>query len=246
MKYLFTHKKSFPSGRILATKLGLKVTSRDSNIKEPPVIRYGNSSKPFGDNDTKLNFPDIIRLCSNSLLFSSFCAEHNFKSPIYYKHTENLDYPFLLRRKYHVAGLDIIYIENEEQLNNVKDLYGYYKVPFFETEYEIGVHIVMEKVVKIFKKIKIDSNSHPFIRSMRKGYRYSLISNLDNNFKRAQELAISLSKEMNLNFGRIDMAFLSKERDYIIWEVNSAPGLNNNTAELYATTLRKVIGVDNV
>lgn len=247
MDYLFTYKKSFPSARILATKLGLKVTSNENKIVKPPIIRYGNSLKDFGEDDTNINSIETIHLCSNSILFSDWCRDNNFFTPIFEKfRNENLVYPFLLRKKYHRAGLDIIYIEREEQLNDVESLPSYYKVPFFETEYELGVHVVFGNVVKIFKKIKINDDSHPFIRSMAKGYRYSIVSNIDDNYKKAQSIATNIANCIGLKFGRIDMAFLSKEREYIIWEVNTAPGLNNNTAELYSKILREHLEVKDV
>ena len=66
---------------------------------------------------------------------------------------------------------------------------------------------------------------------------------IENNFKIAQTLCEELFSKLGLNFGRVDIAYNSDTKKYIIWEVNTAPGLNKQTAELYAKVLREIIDV---
>jgi glutathione synthase/RimK-type ligase-like ATP-grasp enzyme len=241
--YLLTFKGVYNSARLLASKLGLKVTTSVKKLEGiPPIVRYGNSSGVFTE-DTMYNHPDAIKLCGNSVKFSQWAKENEIRTPLYTKFDPTVDYefPFLLRKARHLGGNDIVMIKNVDGLASL-DTSTYYHVPFIETDSEIGVHVVNGVVVRIFRKLPTE-NSHPFIRSNKRGYRFSLVSNLSENYQVAQRLVLDAFEKSGLKFGRADVAYDSKSKLYYIWELNTAPGLNVNTAELYATHLRAVINV---
>lgn len=243
MNYILSIKTSYRSARILATKLGLKATTDLRKIKCAPIMRYGNSKKVF-DNDTIYNSPKAIKLCGNSIVFGKWCEKNDFRAPLYtpFDINNEYEYPFLLRKSHHHGGKDIVFIDNNTTLEEDKEKYSkLYHVPFIKTDQEFGIHIVNGNVVRLFKKLPVNDSSHPFIRSQYKGYRYSIVSDLKNNFKVAQSISIELLKKLGLNFGRIDMGYSSKRKTYYIFEVNTAPGLNNNSAEIYAAYLRELI-----
>jgi len=249
MKYLLGNRNSL-SARILATKLGLKFTSVHYQLLTAPTIRYGNSSGVF-DNDTSYNSPQAIRNCGNSEIFSKLCKDNSINSPLYTRFDINLlgdyEFPFLLRNSHHIAGKDIIIVENKEQLDGLietSSLDGKYHVPYFDTDLELGIHFVNGEVIKIFKKVPGTNVTSERIRSSVMGWRYYLISDFS-QFTIAQNLALNTAKIMEINFGRADIGYNSKNKKYVIFEINTAPGManNNNTAELYATKLREVIDV---
>ena len=245
MNYLLYNKGSFLSARLLATLLGLKpVNSPDKIMDGKLVVRYGNSSGNF-ESDTDINSPDVIKLCSDSLKFSQWCLENGFNSPMYelYNDSKEYPYPFLLRKKYHKQGDDIILVDNSEKLDDIESLENRFHVPFIETDLELGIHLVNKKVVKIFKKVPIDDKAG-FIRNAKRGYHFKIINDTENNFRLAQELCESLFEKLGLNFGRVDIAYNIKNKRYIIWEVNTAPGLNNLTSEIYSQILREIIYVE--
>jgi len=249
MNYLLYHKKSYKTGRGLATQLGLKPTSNSRQLvrmKRPPTVRYGNSEHNFGENDTKINHPDVIKVCANSYHFSRWCIEHNFYTPRYQKFDNNNipEFPFLLRRLNHRAGKDIIIINDATELNKIKRnvLKQRYWVPYIETTFELRVHIIDKQVVRVFKKIKPGAlDDGEFIRTVDRGWKYSLRTNLDEKYAQAQQLCINLTEDLGLFFGGIDIAWDIKNRRYVVWEVNSAPGLNSQTIKIYADILRRSI-----
>lgn len=243
MKYLLTHKGSYRSARMLATKLGLKSTTSHSILKSAPTIRYGNSRGNF-DNDTEWNNPEVIKLCGNSHTFSQWCKENKINSPLYtpYNPNDKYKFPFLLRKAYHQSGKDIKFIKSEEDLEGINSENALYHVPFYHSDSEIGVHVVNGKVIKIFKKLP-NINAHAFIRSMKFGYHYSAINDIENNYKIAQDLVLKTFELLGLGFGRADVGYNAKKKRYILFEINTSPGLNVNTSELYATYLRMVIDV---
>lgn len=242
MNYLLYNKGSFISARLLATLLGLKPINNPDKIKDGKiVIRYGNSFGNF-DNDTDINSPDVIRLCSDSIKFSQWCLDNGFNSPIFEKFDAVKEYelPFLLRKKYHKQGDDIILVNKSEDVP--ENTFDRYYVPYIDTDFELGIHLVNGKVVKLFKKVPIDETSG-FIRNAKRGYHFKLINDLENNFRVAQELCENLFEKLNLNFGRVDIAYTNSNKRYTIWEVNTAPGLNKLTSEVYAKVLREIINV---
>ena len=242
MKYILSIKTSYKPARILATKLGLKSTIDIRKLKEAPVIRYGNSSGVF-DNDTLYNTPESIRLCGNSVKFGEWCNENDFRAPLYTPFDVNTKYefPYLLRKSHHYGGKDILLVTDETTLDNKEKYAKLYHVPYIETDQEFGIHVVGNKVVRLFRKLPRDNSSDSFIRTQYKGYRYSIVSDLENNFKVAQRISVELFNKLGLGFGRIDMGYSSKRKTYYIFEVNTAPGLNNNSAEVYATHLRELL-----
>lgn len=245
MNYLLYNKGSFISARLLATLLGLKpVSNPDKVINGKVSIRYGNSTGYFTE-DTNINSPDVIKLCSDSLKFSKWCLENGFNSPIYelFNTEKEYSYPFLLRKKYHKQGDDIILVDNPEKLNDVESLENRFHVPFVNTDIELGIHLVNKKVVKIFKKVPINDNPS-FIRNAKRGFHFRIINDKENNFKIAQEICENLFDKLNLNFGRVDIAYNVSSKKYVIWEVNTAPGLNKLTSEIYSTILRELIYVE--
>jgi glutathione synthase/RimK-type ligase-like ATP-grasp enzyme len=242
MDYLLYHRGSFLSARLLATLLGLKATSNPDKIKNGKVvIRYGNSYGNF-ENDTLLNSPEIISLCSNSIKFSQWCFENGFNSPKYELYDKNKEYstPYLLRKKYHKQGDDIILVDKPNIVETIESLENRFYVPFIETDSELGIHLVNKKVVKVFKKVPINDTSG-FIRNAKRGYHFKIVNDIENNYKVAQELCENLFEKLGLNFGRVDIAYNIDNKKYTIWEVNTAPGLNRLTSEVYSTLLREII-----
>jgi len=234
------------SARILATKLGLHYTSVSYRLTEPPVIRYGNSNGVF-ENDTEYNSPDSIRNCGNSAAFSKICADNKIRTPLYtlFDVNNNYTYPFLLRNAHHVAGKDIIIVESKEQLDTLiteSAVDGRYHVPYIHTDLELGIHFINGKIIKIFKKIPGEKVLSERIRSSVMGWKYYLISDLE-QFKVAQDLTLKTAELMGVKFGRADIGYNENDKKYYIFEINTAPGLNSKTAELYATVLREIIDV---
>jgi len=237
---------SYITARILATKLSLIATKNVSKFKHAPVIRYGNSDGVFAD-DTTLNSKESISLVSNSLEFSSKLKEAGFRTTVYTP-IKDVDlsaiiYPVLIRRKYHHGGKDIIVANSQNELERYSHL-PVFVVPFEETTDEFGVHIINGNVVRIFRKVAGSNPQSSFIRSAYMGYHYSIV-NFNNGFNVLKDIALRAFELVGLNFGRMDIGYNAEKKRYVIFEINSAPGLNTSTAEVYAAFFReKLYGND--
>lgn len=242
--FMLVHPKYNKSGRILATQLGLIPTYDITKIGSDDIIavRYGNAGGEFIF-DTTYNKPDVIRLCGDSFKFSEWCKENDVNSPVYTPfHDAKIEsFPFLVRRKFHISGTDIIVVKSKEDIPSVDS--QSFHVNFIECDREFGVHFVAGKVVKIFEKKPFDDNSHPFIRSSKFGYHYKVINNIEDNFKALRKLCEDTASKLELGFGRFDIGYSISNKRYIIFEVNTAPGLNVNTSNLYAEILRPVLNL---
>lgn len=242
---LLYNKKSFRSAKALATVLGLKPLNdkHADRLTTAPVVRYGSSCNSF-TTDTQFNCPEVIKLCADSVLFSKWAQEHDILSPIYTHFnmsTDNHVYPYLLRKRWHHGGKDIIVITAEEDLQDIPLDEHFYKVPYFRTAYELRVHVINNEVVRLFKKLSDDDDAHAFIRTAYRGWRYSLRSQLDDYFHKAQSIAVETTKLLNIGFAAFDIAWCPDHGQYIVWEVNTAPGLNINTLQVYGKALRGLI-----
>jgi glutathione synthase/RimK-type ligase-like ATP-grasp enzyme len=248
MNYLLTNKGSYTSARMLASNLGLKVTSTPDVIKNNNgrlLLRYGNSLPVYNDEENIHNSINSIKTVADSVSFSKFCTDNNIKTAVYTRadliNIEDLVFPVLLRNKYHSRGRDIIYVKDINQLKE-QNLFQRFIVPFIQTDSEIGIHVVNGQVVKIFKKVPLD-NAHPFIRNLDNNYHFKIIDNIDDNFKLIQDIVLHIFNLLGLTFGRADVGYTRGKNDYVIWEINSAPGLNNKTASIYANKLADLLDI---
>lgn len=236
MNFLLASKISYTSARMLGTQLGLKVTASPDKIKKGALkLRYG-CTLPVDNSTIVQNTVEAISCVASSYAFSNFCKQHDFNTPEYIPistvDVNTLNFPILLRLEHHHAGNDIILVNNCDEFNLQKHKRTFV-VPFVVTHEEIGIHIVDGSVVKIFKKVP-NENAHAFIRSLQHGYHYKVVEDSTSNFNIAQDICLELFKTIGLCFGRADLGYNKDKKRYYIWEVNSAPGLNVHTAELYA------------
>lgn len=249
MGFLLYNKQSGITARALANILGLNYNSNEESLIKRgfhPTIRYGNSKGEF-EIDTETNSPNVIKICADSLKFTEWGLENEIFTPIYkpISDFESLpEFPFLVRKRWHRAGKDIVIINDKEDMSKLYRILGArlfrrYCVPFYKTKYEIRVHYVMGEIPRIFVKQPTENADvkNP-IRTSPNGWHYSLRTNLDESYKKAQALVHRIAKILNLSFGGFDMAWSSKYERYIVWEINTAPGLNQETLQVYADILR--------
>lgn len=238
---LLYNKGSHVTAKALSRLLGLVRAKTITSPQEFPLVRYGNSTSPL-ETDTEFNNPLAISLVADSLAFSNFCIENEFRATRYLVANEtNLDevaFPVLLRKKYHHGGLDIIVVNSREQLESAlrENRNHRYLVPYVHTDLELRVHYLGQPV-KIFKKINGEATDGINIRSSYKGWHYERVSM--ETFSGAAELVGRLMPALNLKFGAVDLGWNRERREYTIFEVNSAPGLNQVTLDLYASYLRE-------
>lgn len=236
---------SFPSGRILkelilnSTGEKVRLTSRPErleHLKTFPSVRYGNSFGNF-NKDTSLNSKDFIRLCSSKLSFSNLLSENNLYTPAYTKSLDTLTddiFPVLIRQSLSLSGgRGIILCKNREEFN-ANNRHNYW-TKYIPTEFELRVHIIGGKIARIFRKdleeeaefpIRNNQTCHFALKESEKYPKLvDVVNNLNNVFN---------SNNLNFGFYALDVGWDKSKKQYFIFEANSAPGLNEHTAELYA------------
>ena len=221
---------SYISARILANelkKLGEECLSVRNPIridKDDFVIRYGSTAIHSGTNT--LNSIEMIRVCSNKLVFSKVMQENDIYSPVFYTGFPE-KYPIIVRTTLNsFGGKGMIFVGNKDTFN-YPDAYW---TPYIETDFELRVHVLGGEIVKIFRKEGGDS----YIRTLNYGWHFSL-----KDIKLYPKVISVVKKIFSIpmfatSFMALDLGWDSKRKEYVVFEGNSAPGLNEYTATLYA------------
>ncbi|HOO68441.1 MAG TPA: hypothetical protein PLC53_03645, partial [Bacilli bacterium] len=107
---------------------------------------------------------------------------------------------------------------------------------------EYRVHVIDGKVVRLFKKLKddeVEEEDYP-IRNLSKGYHFSLRDIRNNN--KIEQLVSRLHPllEGGIFYG-MDIGYIREQGDFFIFELNSACGLNDNTAIIYAEKFSEIL-----
>lgn len=242
MDYILCNHNIFPSTRILRDSIfslsgkRFLITGYPERCKNYPIIRYGNSFGNFSK-EIGLNSPAFISLCANKKMFSELLLHNSFYTPEYRK-DKDLEFPLLIRQTlFGHGGEGIILCKNEEEFKqNWRDNYWTKYIP---TQFELRVHVLGDKIVKIFRKDSIEKEEFPIRNnatchfSIRDPEKYSKLKELINDLN----ILFSLVEGVNFGFYALDVGWNSDRKEYFIFEANSAPGLNEHTANVYADFL---------
>lgn len=245
-KYILTAPVAFPSAKLIREKLllftrnDILVTSDESRVRNKANILF---SYGLPSEYSRLNTSGFMHLCSNKNLCSSFLNEHGFTSPVFKRGTPTRqDYPLLIRTTLtgH-GGKGIIICHNERQFNTSWNT-SYWWTKFINTTSEFRVHVFDGAILKLFKKVRqeeLEDNDYP-IRNLDNGYHFSLRNRED--FPEIVSLVSNLSPILEGGtFYGLDIGRIKNQRDYIVFEINTACGLNEETALLYAERIAEKI-----
>lgn len=243
MKKILTHSTCFTSAMRLRDELAqltgekILVTGNPNRIKKRQLlVRYGNSDRVNGI-DTGYNSAAFVMASSNKIRFSRMMAQAGITSPQFYKNQVPQQFPVLIRTMIQGnAGRGIYIAENRQEFN---DLWSrrFWWTPWFNTEFEIRAHVFLPNgggviIPRIFRKVGEDGK-----RPIRTNDRYRFqLKNVD-RYKKAIESIHQISgmlRDMGGKFFALDMGYSKERGEYIIFESNSGPGINENTAREYA------------
>lgn len=247
-KILYTNRRTLPSARILRdsildlTGTRLIVTSREDHIRptDEILIRYGNSVN-HSVKDNNLNSVDFIRISSSKLVTSNLLLSCKIHTPQYFRNSQ-AEFPCLIRKTlYGMGGAGIIYCEDDNTFGeNFKN--GDYWTPYTSTHFELRVHVFNGEILRVFKKepttdspIRNNDTCHFSIRN-------------PDNYKKliptiGEITSALLSRQIENHFYALDVGWDSNKKEYFIFELNSAPGLNENTAMAYAENFARVFNL---
>lgn len=226
----------------LEEKTGRRIYLRTtSHPRFPPIIRYGNHEGNYR-NDTQYNSKEFVYGCCNKELTSLFLANNHINCPVFHSISVPADsvdvtYPCLVRTTmFGHGGQGIHIIHNIDEFNRVWRP-GYRWTPYVRLSSEYRVLVFDGVPFRIFKKVREDGldNEELPIRNISKGYRFSL-RELD-KFPNMLEFINTKMNMLTPGFYGLDIGKISDTEDFLVLELNSAPGLNPNTTEMLVDRL---------
>lgn len=242
-------KTSGPSCRLIRDyieeKTGVRyLLQRGKNLSVDVLFRYGNAMRVSGQ-DTEHNKRSSILLLGDKYKFSKIMKEKEIPSPIYYREDsvpEN--YPVLIRKTMTGFGGSGIYVcKTEDEFLTDWD-YGDFWTPFIKTKFEVRAHCMGGKVVRIFKKVKVDGEPESeFPIRHNSLYKFSLRGN--EHYPRLIEfLEEKVLPVLDISFCGIDVGIV--EGGFFVFEGNTAPGVSKITAQKYGDYLIDVLGLERI
>lgn len=197
------------------------------------LLRYANSLE-VNVQDTNYNSKEFIRLCGNKLSTSQFLIEHEVLTVEFNRGIPDY-FPVVLRKTmYGQGGNGIVVCKNIEEFNREggNNYYWSYYYPF-SSEYR--AHVLGNNIARIFKKVlRNGEREDEFpIRNLTK-YDFSLRSDI-NAFPKLTAIVNKISEILPGKFYALDIGI--NNGDPVIIEINSGPGLSENTAEFYTSYL---------
>jgi len=229
-KYILTSKSGIITARRLANLLNMNCYLQPKIIS--PAIRWGNTNGDYLQ-DTELNDKNLIIKASSKVSFSELMEISGVPNVTLYKNILPESYPVFIRTLTRSScGKGIKIVTNEEEFNQYR--YNYYSY-FYDFKFEIRVHVLDGKVVKVFKKVFMPEDgseseeTYP-IRNSKNNYTFKR-KNIE-AFPKAINLVDKIYEVLPLRFMGVDMGFI-KNYGYKVIEVNTAPSLNGETLLLY-------------
>ena len=239
MLKVLTNRSSFPSAKLLRNSLqeltGKKilVTADPRRIKSYPFIRYGDSNPVSISEETDFNSPNFIQLSSNKLKFSKVMEKNKIYSPVYKKDKNNLIFPMLIRETLTSFGCRGIHvIKNQKEFDEVWRG-GYYWTKYVDLDFELRVHILGNKISRVFKKQLNEPQEYP-IRNNTLCH-FSLKN--PGKYPKLEEFIKTLTDIKEVGVGKfysIDIGWDTNNKKYFVIELNTGSGLNENTSQAYA------------
>lgn len=248
-KFLLSSKYSYSSAKCLRDALWereikLKLTSHRERFSEHPTIRYGNSQRLGEESDTEINSPQAIILMSKKDHFSNTLSEHGIWCPRFTlldSSNRPNEFPAIIRETLTASGgVGIHVVDTTEMVQTFLERRCWW-TPFVQMDFELRVHIAGGVILKIFRKEFAGENEeekYP-IRNLHRGYHFSLKET--KNYPRVKDLVEKIQPHLPQGsfFYALDIGWNRERKEYFVLEANSAPGLNDNTASLYAEAIAK-------
>lgn len=216
------------SSRILAKALGVRRNVRSADV----AIRYG---KVNGEFPKEINSAAAIKLSSNKFRSLQVMKAAEIPVPFFAQRPEGMiahrNKIIFGRDFYHSKGTDIVVYQPNDELG-VHEYYIQYLKPRAEYRY----HVAFGKVILCTKKILTEGEvDDTLIRNHQNGKWKQVVCVETPRFSK---VCVKAVKAHGLDFGAVD--FLNVNREAVVLEVNTAPGLRvENRLEAYVKAIKK-------
>jgi hypothetical protein len=223
--FFLYHRKTRPTGQVLAESLGIPHGSQPPPDRQDLLIRWGNVSRvPYMPGVT-LNPASAINRATDKLEALRRMRDRGIVVPDFSTNPRELTAPFLGRAETHTRGSDIVLcLQQSDAERNPRHHY----VKYIPTAREYRVRVVGDTCVRVSQKFLHDSElAVPWMRNYVGGYLFNTPEVRLNEFQEA--MAVAAVKCLGLHFGAVDLVVGDDGSTYIL-EVNTAPALAPKTA----------------
>lgn len=224
-------------GRVLK-RAGSKYRFREGDL----VINWGATDCPFNGRGVT-NQPEAIDPASNKLTCFQMMKDARVNIPRFWTRKEEIPddaFPVMCRTKLRAhSGDGIVVAERRDQLVPAP-LYTQY----IRKKHEYRVHALRKPgggVESIITQRKAKRNgvddANFMVRNLANGFVYVVDNNPPESVR--QEAAKAL-ESTGLAFGAVDVIYNQKQNQAYVLEINTAPGLEDRTAEAYARAFKEI------
>lgn len=237
---------SGPSARMIAERLyevtGKRFLVSDKLIR-PVDINYGNPNPAV---KCEHNSPEFIRLCSNKKEFCDLMAEIGIKSPIY-RRGEPKVYPCIVRESlYSYGGRGCHVFKEDAEYHEALLPEEYYWSPFLKCRSEFRVHVLGGEIKKVNKKEwrHDEPEAELPIRNFHLGYYFKLIKKTEwSKWDKFIDVVNKIHGAIKGSFYGLDIAWSPGLKEWVVFEANTACGLDEATIDFYVEYFAKVLGL---
>jgi glutathione synthase/RimK-type ligase-like ATP-grasp enzyme len=224
-------------GRVLR-KVGSKYRFREGDL----VINWGGDDCPFKGRGVA-NQPDSIDNASNKLTCFKLMQEHGVSIPRFWTRKEDIPndaFPVMCRKTLtgH-SGAGIVVAENRNELVNAPLYTQYvkkkheYRVHCIRAPGKATASIIIQRKAKRLNADKADFK----IRNLANGFVFVI----DNEPPQCVvDEAYKALESSGLAFGAVDVIYNEHQDKAYVLEINTAPGLEDRTAEAYAVKFKEI------
>jgi hypothetical protein len=199
-------------------------------------INYGRS-----DTKSEHNSSEFVQNCVRKYEFVDYLRKNGFTNCPEFFHGVPTIFPCLVRERlssFSAYGIHPYATREAYDLEHPSPLFWW--TPFVRCDYEIRVHVLGGEFVKVFKKVPVGEETALPIRNSYNTYHYSNRSDFK-EWKSLMALQDALKPLLKGSFYALDAGWDSINKRYFVFEANSAPGITDNTAGLYADYFIKAL-----
>jgi hypothetical protein len=220
MSFFLYHSTTAPTGRVLASALGIPGGTTPPSERQDVLIRWGSQARVAFRPEFTVNPAFAIARATDKFASLQIMQERGVVVPQFSTDPNGCDPPFLGRRFQHTRGQDIVlYLQRADVAREPRDFY----VEYVPTVREYRARVVGDRCVRVSEKIATEgAELCPYIRNYEHGYTFRQPRTPFNDFQQA--LAIAAVKTHGLHFGAVDLVVGEDGNTYVL-EVNTAPSL---------------------
>lgn len=247
MNQLLYHQTTAPTGRRLATYLGIPhgTTMRDTTTRPDFLIRWGSAQAvPLKPENRTFNKRASVTAASNKLTALTTLRRAGIAIPRFGTDQDRLTYPMLARRTNTQGGRDIHLVLQPLDVDQIAGQIDFF-CEYIPKQAEYRLHVAGGEIIKVqVKDYRGEAEEYdPVIWNHNAGWFFVAVNRRDAHPGVAQ--AITAVGALGLDFGAVDLVIGTDDRPYVL-EVNTAPGLCINTLHLYGEYFANEMNLANI